>query len=225
MMADDEQVPQVAPQEVHDASPAIGWYTDHLLFHRIWERPGLAKRDRSLVTLSALIAEGAFTQAKSHLGIALDNGLSTVELVELATHLAFYAGWPGAMSALNVMREVFADRGLDAASAQPVGRPIAESDAPDDARKVSDLLARVVDPVIHDDLWERPGLTPRDRGLATIAVMIAQSRLENLEEQAEAATGQGLKREELAEAVLHLSFYLGMPRARVAAVELDARAD
>ena len=73
----------------------------------MWERPGLSKRDRSLVTVAALIANGNTEQLKGHLSRARENGVSEAELAEVVAHLAFYAGWPRAMSAVMVAKSVF----------------------------------------------------------------------------------------------------------------------
>ena len=90
-----------------DIAPKMAELTDNVLFGDIWERPGLSKRDRSLVTVSALIAMNRPDQLRSHLALARQNGVTEVELVEAITHLAFYSGWPNAVSAVAVAREVF----------------------------------------------------------------------------------------------------------------------
>jgi 4-carboxymuconolactone decarboxylase len=90
-----------------DVAPKLAELTDTVLFGDVWERPQLSKRDRSLVTVSALIALNRPDQLRSHLARARDNGLTEVELVEAITHLAFYAGWPNAVTAVSVAREVF----------------------------------------------------------------------------------------------------------------------
>lgn len=97
-----------AQQLMGDIAPKLADLTDNVLFGDIWERPGLSKRDRSLVTVSALIALNRPDQLRSHLARARDNGVTEEELVEAITHLAFYAGWPSAISAVSVAREVFA---------------------------------------------------------------------------------------------------------------------
>jgi 4-carboxymuconolactone decarboxylase len=81
--------------------------TDEVLFGDIWERPQLSKRDRSLATVSALIALNRPDQLRSHLALARQNGVTEEELIETITHLAFYSGWPNAVSAVSVAREVF----------------------------------------------------------------------------------------------------------------------
>ena len=96
-----------AQQLMGDIAPKMAELTDNVLFGDIWQRPGLSKRDRSLVTVSALIALNRPDQLRSHLALARQNGVTEVELVEAITHLAFYAGWPNAVSAVAVAREVF----------------------------------------------------------------------------------------------------------------------
>jgi len=91
-------------------APGLVQYTTDVLFHDLWLRPGLAPRDRSLVTVSALIASGQVAQIPYHLNRAMDNGLTQAQAVEVITHLAFYAGWPNAFSALPVAKEVFEKR-------------------------------------------------------------------------------------------------------------------
>ena len=90
-----------------DINPKLAQLTDDVLFGDVWARPGLSPRDRSLVTVSALIAMNRPDQLRSHLQRARDNGLTEAELVEAITHLAFYAGWPSGVTASTVAREVF----------------------------------------------------------------------------------------------------------------------
>jgi 4-carboxymuconolactone decarboxylase len=96
--------------QVRDVFPKLGELTDKVVFGDVWERKGLSKRDRSLVTLSALTALSAPDQLRGHLWRALDNGVTKEEIVEAITHLAFYAGWPAAGSAALVAKQVFAER-------------------------------------------------------------------------------------------------------------------
>jgi 4-carboxymuconolactone decarboxylase len=99
--------PSAARRLMGDVAPKLVELTDHVLFGDVWERPQLSKRDRSLVTVSALIAMNRPDQLRSHLALARENGLTEEELVETMTHLAFYAGWPNAVTAVSVAREVF----------------------------------------------------------------------------------------------------------------------
>jgi 4-carboxymuconolactone decarboxylase len=91
-------------------SPGLVQNTTDLLFRELWLRPALAPRDRSLVTVSALISSGQVAQITYHLNRAMDNGLTQQEASEVLTHLAFYAGWPNSFSALPVVKDVFEKR-------------------------------------------------------------------------------------------------------------------
>ena len=91
-----------------DVAPKFAQLTDEVLFGDIWARPGLSQRDRSLITVSALIAMNRPEQLRGHMARARQNGVSDAELIEAITHLAFYAGWPSAVTAVGVAREVFA---------------------------------------------------------------------------------------------------------------------
>ncbi|MCU4178505.1 carboxymuconolactone decarboxylase family protein [Bosea sp. BH3] len=99
--------PSRAQQLMGDIAPKMAELTDNVLFGDIWERPGLAKRDRSLITVAALIALNRPEQLRSHMALARTNGVKEEEIVEAITQLAFYAGWPNAIAAINVAREVF----------------------------------------------------------------------------------------------------------------------
>ena len=101
--------PSTAQRLVGDIAPKLAELTDEVLFGDVWARPELAGRDRSLVTVAALVTNGSTEQLVGHLRRAKQNGLSETELVEAIIHLAFYAGWPRAMSAIAVAKRVFAE--------------------------------------------------------------------------------------------------------------------
>ena len=123
-----DQLPQVVPtplpldeaaeakrarfigEQFDQVSPGVVQYTTDYLFRDLWLRPDLAPRDRSLITVAALVAGGQVEQMTTHLGKAMDNGLTEAEAGELITQVAFYAGWPKAFSAMPVARKVFAER-------------------------------------------------------------------------------------------------------------------
>ncbi len=96
-----------AQRMIGDFAPKLVELTDDVLFGDVWAREELSPRDRSLVTVAALIADGNTEQLPGHLNRAKENGLSETELVEVITHLAFYSGWPKSMSAIRVAKEVF----------------------------------------------------------------------------------------------------------------------
>ncbi len=101
--------PSAAQRLVGDIAPKLAELTDNVLFGDVWARPELARRDRSLITVAALITNGSTDQLVSHLRLAKQNGLSEPELIEAIIHLAFYAGWPRAMSAIAVAKRVFGE--------------------------------------------------------------------------------------------------------------------
>ncbi|MCG8970626.1 MULTISPECIES: carboxymuconolactone decarboxylase family protein [Streptomyces] len=101
---------QSAPRELAAIAPKLVELTDDVLFGDVWERPGLSPRDRSLVTVGVLAALYRSEQLGHHLNTALDNGLSVEELSEAITHLAFYAGWPNAMTAINQLKKIADER-------------------------------------------------------------------------------------------------------------------
>ena len=103
----DEPAPAPARRPFADIAPALQGYTDEVLFGDVWERPGLSKRDRSLITVATLVALYRTNELPFHVKRALENGVTRDELVELITHLAFYAGWPTASTAVAIARQVF----------------------------------------------------------------------------------------------------------------------
>lgn len=94
-----------------DIAPALGDYTDNVLFGDVWKRPQLSPRDRSLVTVASLVAQYRINELPFHLKFALQNGVTREELIETITHLAFYAGWPTASTAIGIARRVFDEQG------------------------------------------------------------------------------------------------------------------
>ena len=97
-------------QDVGPVAPGVVQYTSDVLFHDLWLRSALAPRDRSMVTVSALIVSGQVAQIPYHLNRAMDNGLTKSEASEALTHLLFYAGWPNVFSAIPVAKDVFEKR-------------------------------------------------------------------------------------------------------------------
>ncbi len=97
------------PGPYADIAPALDQLTQQVLFGQVWERPGLSKRDRSLITVATLVAQYRTNELPYHLRFALQNGVTRDELTELVTHLAFYAGWPTANTAVGILRQAFAE--------------------------------------------------------------------------------------------------------------------
>jgi 4-carboxymuconolactone decarboxylase len=99
-------------EDVRAVSPALEHYTKGPLLDGLWKRPEMSPRDRSIVTVAALIARIQTIEMPFHFALALDNGVKPSELSEIITHLAFYSGWPNAMSALAVAEDIFHQRGI-----------------------------------------------------------------------------------------------------------------
>ena len=99
--------PRTVAQEI---APKMAELSADVLFGDVWERPGLSKRDRSLITVASLIALYRTNQLRGHIGRALDNGVTKEEIAEVITHMAFYGGWPTAANAVQVAKEVFDSR-------------------------------------------------------------------------------------------------------------------
>ena len=105
--------PRAAEKMMGEFAPKLAELTDEVLFGDVWERPRLSKRDRCLITCAALVATGKTDQMSFHFPFAIENGVKEEELVELITHLAFYAGWPNAMSAVTRARELLGKKQSD----------------------------------------------------------------------------------------------------------------
>ncbi len=208
-------------------SPALGRYENDVLDEGLWKRPGLSPRDRSLVTLSGVIASGQTILIEPQMQRALDNGLTPAELSEVITHLAFYAGWGRAMEAVESAKPLFAARGVAAAqlpSATPQLLPLDEKAESTRAAAVekstgpaSPGLVRDTTDVLFRDLWLRPDLKPRDRSLVTVSTLIAGSQVEQVTFHLNRAMDNGLTREEASEALRQLAYYAGWPKAFSAA--------
>jgi 4-carboxymuconolactone decarboxylase len=102
--------PVAARNPFADFAPALADYTDRVLFGDVWKRPGLSPRDRSLITVASLVSLYRINELPFHLKRALENGVTREELIETITHLAFYAGWPVANTALPIAKRVFEEQ-------------------------------------------------------------------------------------------------------------------
>ena len=202
-------------------APGLAALTDDVLFGDVWRRPDLSPRDRSLVTIAVLIATGKAGQLAGHLGRGLDNGIKPSEASAVLAHLAIYAGWPAAVSALDIYDQVYTARKIDPGSLRVTGSraaPSADSSAQakavsDELRTVAPKFVQLTTDVVLDDLWRRPDLSPRDRSLVTIAALAAMGDDDQLGPYLQRALESGLTRQQLAEAITHLGFYAGWPKA------------
>jgi len=202
-------------------APGLATLTDDVLFGDVWTRPDLSPRDRSLVTISVLIATGKPAQLTGHLGRALTNGVQPSEASGLLAHLAIYCGWPSAVSALEIYEQVYTARKVDTATLRSVTPrlPASGSDAArakavnDESGTVAPKFAQLTNDVVFDDLWRRSDLSPRDRSLVTIAALAAMGDDDQLDVYLRRGIESGLTRSQIAEALTHLGFYAGWPKA------------
>jgi 4-carboxymuconolactone decarboxylase len=213
--------PMLTYEDVRKVAPALEAYTQNRLLGDVWKRASLAPRDRSIVTLAALVARNQTIEMPHHFNLALENGVKPREISEVITHLAFYAGWANAMSAVAVAKDVFAARHigadqLPAASVTPL--PIDEAAEARRATNVQDLfgasfpgVVRYTTDVLFRDLWLRPDLAPRDRSLVTVSALIANGQIAQLAPHLNRAMDNGLTQAQAAEAITHLAFYVGWP--------------
>jgi 4-carboxymuconolactone decarboxylase len=104
---EERKEPSGAEKMFGDFAPALVGFTDDVLFGQVWSRKELSPKERSLVTVACLVTNGNTEQLVYHLGLAKENGASEQELIEAITHMAFYAGWPQAMAAMAVAKQVF----------------------------------------------------------------------------------------------------------------------
>ena len=217
----------VSANDVCSVAPALEHYRERRLFGDLWQRPGLAPRDRSVVTLAALIARSQSVDLPDHLDLALDNGVAPREISEIITHLAFYTGWANAMTAVAAAHGVFAARGIGTdqlPSVTPHLLPLDETAEADRAARVGQQLESVVPglvqyttDVLFRDLWLRPDLTPRDRSLVTVSALIASGQVAQMSYHLSRAMDNGLTQTQAAEVITHLAFYAGWPNAMSAA--------
>jgi 4-carboxymuconolactone decarboxylase len=183
----------------------------------------MSPRDRSIVTVAALIARIQTIEMPFHFALALDNGVKPSELSEIITHLAFYSGWANAMSAVAVAKDIFQQRGIGIDQLPPVKdklMPLTEEAEAQRANQVSNNFGQVSPGLVQNttdllfrDLWLRPALAPRDRSLVTVSALIASGQVTQITYHLNRAMDNGLTRPQASEVVTHIAFYAGWPNA------------
>jgi 4-carboxymuconolactone decarboxylase len=210
-------------EEVAMIFPALERYTNDTVRGDLWKRPDLSPRDRSIVTLAALVARNQTIEMPYYLNLALDNGVTPAEVSEIITHLAFYSGWGNAMAAAAVAKEVFAKRGVGVDQLSPATPQLLSIDQAAEQRRAA-LVQETVGPVsqglvdytgdlLFKDLWLRPDLAPRDRSLVTVSALIASGQVAQIPFHLNRAMDNGLTRAQASEILTHLAFYAGWPNA------------
>ncbi|WP_457664090.1 carboxymuconolactone decarboxylase family protein [Sinorhizobium medicae] len=212
-----------SPDQVRSVAPALEQYTQQRLYGDVWQRPGLNRRDRSLVTIAALIARGEAPALTYYADQALENGVRPSEISETITHLAYYSGWGKAMATIGPVSEAFAKRGISQdqlAAVESTPLPLDEEAETQRATTVGNQFGSVAPGLVQyttdylfRDLWLRPGLAPRDRSLVTVAALISVGQVEQITLHLNKALDNGLTEEQAAEVITHLAFYAGWPNA------------
>ena len=208
-------------EDIRQVSPGLERYTTNTIRDDLWKRPDLTPRDRSIVTVAALIARNQTVEMAYHINGALDNGVKPGELSEIITHLAFYTGWSNAISAVSIAKDIFQKRKirveqLPAASGDLL--PLDEVAETKRATLVNDNFGLVAPGVVQyttdvlfRDLWLRPGLAPRDRSLVTVSALIASGQVNQITYHLNRAMDNGLTKAQASEVLTHLAFYAGWP--------------
>jgi 4-carboxymuconolactone decarboxylase len=207
--------------DIQAVAPALAKYTQERLFGEVWRRPALDARDRSIVTLAALIARNQTIALPHYFDIALDHGVKPSEISEIITHLAFYSGWANAMGAVAAAKDVFAARKITADQLLPVAGPLLALDEAAEADRAARVgqqfgaaftgVVQYTTDVLFRDLWLRPALAPRDRSLVTVSALIASGQVAQIPYHLNRAMDNGLTQPQAAEVLTHLAFYVGWP--------------
>ena len=210
-------------EEVRSVSPTLEKYTLDVVIANLWKRPDLSPRDRSIVTLSVLIARNQTIGMLHYFNVALDSGLKAGEISEIITHLAFYAGWSNAFSAVAIVKDIFAQRGIGLDQLPEVSPQLLPMDQAAEERRaaavqesagpISPGLVQFTGEVLFKNLWLRPGLAPRDRSLVTVSALIANGQAAQIPFHLNKAMDNGLSRAQVSELLTHIAFYAGWPNA------------
>jgi len=219
--------PMPKSEDVRTVAPALETYAQKVVMGDLWKRPGLSSRDRSIVTVAALIARDQTIELPYYLNLALDSGVKPAEISEIVTHLAFYTGWANAMDAIPAARDVFRSRNVGADQLPaPSGPQLPLDEGAEKQRatrvgeqfgQITPSLVQYTTDVLFRDLWLRPELAPRDRSLVTVSALVATGQVAQITYHLNRAMDNGLTREEAGEVLGHLAFYAGWPNAFSAA--------
>jgi 4-carboxymuconolactone decarboxylase len=210
-------------EDVRAVSPALERYTRGPLLDGLWKRPELSARDRSIVTVAALITRVQTIEMPFHFALALDNGVKSSELSEIITHLAFYSGWANAMSAVAVAKDIFHQREIGIDQLPPANdklMPLNEEAEAKRATQVNNNFGQISPGLVQNtadllfrDLWLRPALAPRDRSLVTVSALIASGQVAQITYHLNRAMDNGLTQPQASEVITHIAFYAGWPNA------------
>jgi 4-carboxymuconolactone decarboxylase len=207
--------------DVASVSPALENFTKTIIVSELWSRPDLSPRDRAVVTMAALVARNQTIGMQHYFTKALDSGVTPAEISEIITHLAFYCGWGNAFFAVEVVKDIFAERGIGV-DQLPVPSPeLLPLDEASETQRATAVEANfgAVSPgvvmytgeILFKNLWLRPGLAPRDRSLITVSALIASGQVAQITYHLGRAMDNGLTKAQASEVLTHLAFYTGWP--------------
>nr|WP_322093539.1 carboxymuconolactone decarboxylase family protein [Paraburkholderia bannensis] len=216
-------MPNHADDHIQRHASRFARYTSDTVLDGVWKRAPLSPRDRSIVTVAALIARHHTAELPFQVRLALDHGVTPAELSELVTHLAFYSGWGTATAATAIVGEAFKERSIGADQlpcADVELLPLNEAAEAQREKVVGETFGATAPGVVHyttealfRDLWLRPGLAPRDRSLVTVSALVANGQSAQIPYHLNRAMDNGLSQPEAAEALTQLAFYAGWPMA------------
>lgn len=211
----------LTPDDIRAVSPALASYTQKSITEDLWKRPDLSARDRSLITVAALIARSQTIGMLHYFNLALDNGVTPAELSEVVTHLAFYSGWSNALSAVPVLKEIFEQRGIGVDQLPEISPQLLPLNEQAEAQRaagveqnfgaVSPGVVQYTRDLLFRDLWLRPALAPHDRSLITVSALIASGQVAQITYHLNRAMDSGLTQKQASEMLTHLAFYTGWP--------------
>lgn len=204
---------------IKSASPVLERYTKQVLLGALWQGPELSARDRSIVTLAVMISRNQSIHMTNYLDLALDSGVSPDEISEIIAHLGFYSGWANAMSAAEVAKAVFERRGITTAQLSPAVVELFQVDIVAEEQRARAVvekfgttvpeLVQFTNDVLFNDVWRRPGLSPRDRGLITVCMVVATAQVAVLHFYLNRSMDNGLTRVQVSHVMTQLAFYSG----------------
>jgi 4-carboxymuconolactone decarboxylase len=211
----------LTPEDIRAVSPGLASYTQKSIADDLWKRPGLSARDRSIVTVSVLIARIQTIGMLHYFNLALDSGVKASDLSEIITHLAFYSGWSNALSAVPILKEIFTQRGIGIDQLPEVSPQLLPLDEGTEAQRASTVeqnfgavvpgVVQYTTDLLFRDLWLRPALAPRDRSLVTVSALIASGQVAQVTYHLNRAMDNGLTQAQASEVLTHLAFYAGWP--------------
>ncbi|WP_025599810.1 carboxymuconolactone decarboxylase family protein [Burkholderia sp. WSM2230] len=211
----------LSQHDITSVSPAFARYTNQAVLDGLWKRPQLSPRDRSIVTLSVLVARNQTIEMPLYLRLALDSGVKPAEISEMITHLAFYSGWANATATAVVARRIFDERGIgidqvpeadvDLLPLNEAAERQREQAVQENFGSVAPGVVQYTTDVLFRDLWLRPGLAPRDRSLVTVSALVANGQVAQIPYHLGRAMDNGLTKDEASEVLTQLAFYAGWP--------------